>query len=122
MEEETRKSLRGVHILLTIALFAAFISFGFSYVLFRDVNIPLQQIRTQELSALSKRVDGIGGKLDYLLSSRLNEHVAIELQKSLLNMRFVEDTSQGAVRDQAQKAAAETKALLDIIRGVKTEE
>ena len=63
MEDETRKHFRGIRILITLALLAACMSFAFSYVLFKEVNIPLERIRTHELNLLE-------GKVDYLMSSR----------------------------------------------------
>ncbi len=72
MEEEIRKHFRGVRILVTLALLAACLSFAFNYILFRDVNVPLHQLPQQELNVLQEKVDSVGRKVDYLLSSRLN--------------------------------------------------
>lgn len=109
MEEETRKHLRGIRILVTLALLAACISFAFSYVLFKEVNIPLERLRTQELNLLE-------GKVDYLLSSRLDGRLDVELQAALITMRDVADQTSGDLREQAQKALEETKALLQMLR------
>ena len=109
MEEETRKHLRGVRILVTLALLAACISFAFSYVLFKEVNIPLQRIRTHELNLLE-------GKVDYLMSSRLNGRLDIELQAALLAMKDVADQSSGELQAQARQAMEETKQLLQMLR------
>jgi hypothetical protein len=109
MEEEVRKHFRGIRILVTLALLAACISFAFSYVLFKEVNIPLERIRTQELNLLE-------GKVDYLLSSRLNGRLDVELQAALITMKDVADQTSGDVKAQAQKAIEETKALLQMLR------
>jgi hypothetical protein len=109
MEEETRKHLRGVRILVTLALLAACISFAFSYVLFKEVNIPLQRIRTHELNLLE-------GKVDYLMSSRLNGRLDIELQAALLTMKDVADQTSGELQEQALQAMEETKQLLQMLR------
>lgn len=109
MEEETRKHLRGIRILVTLALLAACISFAFSYVLFKEVNIPLEKLRTQELNLLE-------GKVDYLLSSRLDGRLDVELQAALVTMRDVASQTSGDLREQAQKAMEETKALLQMLR------
>jgi len=109
MEEEIRKHFRGVRILVTLALLAACMSFAFSYVLFKEVNIPLERIRTHELNLLA-------GKVDYLMTSRLDGRLDVELQAALVTMRDVVDQTSGDLRDQAQKAVEETKALLQMLR------
>ena len=77
MEDEVRKHFRGIRILVTLALLAACISFAFSYVLFKEVNIPLQRLQTQELVVLE-------GKVDHLMTSRLDGRLDVELQAALL--------------------------------------
>jgi hypothetical protein len=73
------------------------------------VNIPLQRLRTIELGMLE-------GKIDYLMSSRLNGRLDIELQAALLTMRDVANKTSGDLQDQAYKAMEETKQLLEMIR------
>ena len=80
-----------------LALLAACISFAFSYVLFKEVSIPLERIRTHELNLLE-------GKVDYLMSSGLDGRLDVAAQTS------------GDLQEQAQKALAETKALLQMLR------
>lgn len=109
MEEEVRKHFRGTRILVTLALLAACISFAFSYVLFKEVSIPLERIRTQELNLLE-------GKVDYLMSSGLDGRLDVELQAALLTMRDVSAQTSGDLQEQAQKALKETKALLQMLR------
>ena len=109
MEEEIRKHFRGVRILVTLALLAACISFAFSYVLFKEVSVPLQRLRTQELNLLE-------GKVDYLMSSRLDGRLDVELQAALLTMRDISSQTSGDLQAQAQKALEETKALLQMLR------
>ena len=109
MEDEVRKHLRGIRILVTLALLAACISFAFSYVLFKEVNIPLERLRTQELNLLE-------GKVDYLMTSRLDGRLDVELQAALLTMREVAAKTSGDLQEQAQKALEETKALLQMLR------
>lgn len=109
MEEEIRKHFRGVRILVTLALLAACISFAFSYVLFKEVNVPLEKLRTQELNLLE-------GKIDYLMTSRLDGRLDVELQAALLTMRDISNQTSGDLQEQAQKALAETKLLLQMLR------
>lgn len=109
MEEETRKHLRGIRILVTLALLAACISFAFSYILFKEVSIPLQRIRNHELNLLE-------GKVDYLMSSRLDGRLDVELQAAMLTMKDVADQSSGEIKEQARKALEETKQLLKMLR------
>ena len=109
MEDETRKHFRGIRILITLALLVACMSFAFSYVLFKEVSIPLERIRTHELNLLE-------GKVDYLMSSGLNGRMDVELQAALLTMRDVAAQTSGDLQEQAQKALEETKALLQMLR------
>ncbi len=109
MEDDIRKHFRGVRILVTLALLTACISFAFSYVLFKEVDIPLERIRTHELNLLE-------GKIEYLMSSRLDGHLDVELQGALLTMRDVAAQTSGDLRKQARKAHEETKALLQMLR------
>jgi len=109
MEEETRKHMRGIRLLVTLALLAACLSFAFSYVLFRDVSIPLERMRSQELNALQ-------GKVDCLMSSRLDGRMDLELQMALQSMRELKLSGSAPVQDQAQKAIEQTQALLEQLR------
>ncbi len=109
MDEETRKHLRGIRILVTLALLGACISFAFSYVLFREVSIPLQRMQTQELNYLE-------GKIDYLMSPRLDGRLDVELQSALITMNDIARKGTGELRAQALKAMGETKALLKLLR------
>ena len=109
MEDETRKHFRGIRILVTLALLAACMSFAFSYVLFKEVNIPLQRMQTHELVLLE-------GKVDHLMTSRLDGRLDVELQSALLAMRDVAAQTSGDLQEQAQKALEETKALLQMLR------
>jgi hypothetical protein len=109
MEDETRKHFRGIRILVTLALLAACMSFAFSYVLFKEVSIPLERIRTHELNLLE-------GKVDYLMSSRLDGRLDVELQAALITMRDVAAQTSGDLQEQAKKALEETKGLLQMLR------
>jgi len=109
MEDEARKHFRGIRILITLALLVACMSFVFSYVLFKEVNIPLQRLRTQEINLLE-------GKIDYLMSSSMEGRLDVELQAALLTMRDVASKSSGELQDQAHKAMKETKTLLQMLR------
>jgi hypothetical protein len=84
-------------------------SFAFSYVLFKEVSIPLERLRTHELNLLE-------GKLDYLMSSRMDGHLDVELQSALLTMRDVASKTSGDIQEQAYKALEETKQLLQMLR------
>jgi len=116
MEEETRKHFRGIRILVTLALLAACISFAFTYILFKEVSIPLEQIRTADFNI---QMRGIQSKVDYLIASRMNGRLEVEFQMAILNMQEVAQHSTGALQVQAQKAAAETQALLGMLRQAK---
>ena len=80
MEAETGKHLRGIRILCTLALLAACISFAFTYVLFKEVSIPLDRLRTTEFNDLQSKVD-------YMLSARLNGRMEVDLQLAIHNMQ-----------------------------------
>jgi len=111
MEEEIRKHFRGVRILVTLALLAAFISFAFTYVLFKEVSVPLERLRTQEYNQLQNKVESF-------ISSRTectNTRMVIELQLAALDLKQIAQQSSGDLQVQAQKALAETKALLGMI-------
>lgn len=112
MEEESRKHFRGVRVLVTLALLAACLSFAFTYVLFKDVSIPLDRMRTQEIKAIQS-------KLDYLLSQRLNGRMDVELQTAIMNIQELKNSGPQAVQEQAQKALSETQALLNMLRQTK---
>ena len=114
MEEESRKHFQGIRILVTLALLAAFISFAFTYILFKEVSVPLDRLRNQELNQLQSQVD-------YLISSRLNGRMEVELQMAIINMKELEQTGSDEVKALAGKAASETQALLDAIRGAQAE-
>ena len=112
MEDESRRHFRGLRVLVTLALLAACLSFAFSYILFKDVSIPLNRLRSQEFNALQSKVDSI-------LASRLNGRMDVELQMALMSMQELEDSGPQEVKVQAKKAIHETKLLLDILRKMK---
>mgnify|MGYP001113748700 CR=1 FL=1 len=113
MEDEVRKHIRGIRILVTLALLAACISFAFSYVLFKEVNIPLERLRTQELNLLE-------GKVDYLMTSRLDGRLDVELQAALLAMRDVAAQTSGdtsttnELLDQRDQLVGEINKLVTV--------
>ena len=94
---------------MTLALLTACISFAFSYILFKEVNIPLERMRTHELNLLE-------GKVDYLMSSRLDARLDVELQAALIAMKDVADRTSGDLQEKARKAMDETKKLLGMLR------
>ena len=94
---------------MTLALLAACISFAFSYILFKEVNMSLERMRTHELNLLE-------GKVDYLMSSRLDGRLDVELQAALIAMKDVENQTSGDLQEQARKAMEETKKLLEMLR------
>ena len=110
MEEEVQKHLRGVRIIMTLALLAACLSFAFSYVLFKDVSVPLEQMRSQELNALQSKVD-------YIMTTRLNGRMDVELQMAIHNMKELKHNASPEVQKQADKAIQETRTLLKLLRG-----
>ena len=112
MEDENRKHFRGIRVLVTLALLAACLSFAFTYILFKDISIPLNRMRTQELKAIQTKVD-------YLLSMRLNGRMDVELQMALQNMQELKNSGPAEVQEQAQKALVETQALLNLLRQAK---
>ncbi len=105
MEEEIRKHLSALRLLVGLALLISCLSFGFSYVLFKDVSVPLERMRTHQIK-------DIENKLDNLVFSQIYGSLVQELQTALVHMQAVIDNSSGALQSQAQKTAAETKALL----------
>jgi hypothetical protein len=110
MEEEVRKHLRGVRIIVTLSLLAACLSFAFSYVLFKDVSVPLERMRSQELNALQSQVD-------YIMTTRMNGRMDVELQMAIHNMKLLKDSASPAVKAQAAKTIQETRTLLKLLRG-----
>jgi len=106
MEEETQKHLRALRLLVALALLIGCLSFGFSYVLFKDVSIPLDRLRTHQIKDLENKVDE-------LVSSQVYGALVQELQMSLVHMQALIDNTSGEIQAQAQKTAAETKALLE---------
>ncbi len=110
MEEDTRKHLRGVRIIVTLSLLAACLSFAFSYVLFKDVSVPLERMRSQELSALQSKVDS-------MIATRMNGRMDVELQMAIHNMKELNKNASPAVKAQAAKAIQETRTLLNLLRG-----
>ena len=109
MEEETRKHLRGIRILVTLALLAACISFAFTYVLFKEVSIPLNMLRTQEMQQLEKKVDSA-------LVPRIDGKMDVELQMALVNLKEIEQATSGDLKAQASKAADEVRKVLGLLR------
>ncbi len=105
MEEEIRKHLSALRLLVALALLIGCLSFGFSYVLFRDVSLPLERLQTHQIKDIEKKIDN-------LVTSQIYGSLVQELQTSLIHMQAVIDNSSGALQAQAQKTAAETKALL----------
>jgi len=110
MEEIIQKHLRSIRIIVALALFIGLFSVGFSYILFKEVSMPLELLSSQRVNELEKKVD-------YLISSRLNGRMDIQLQSSLINMQEIRENSSGDIKAQAEKAMAETKELLDKLRG-----
>ena len=113
MEEEISKNLKKMKALATIALLAAVISFVFAYVLYRNVSSPLEKIQKEQLANLESKVN-------FLVSSRLDGRMDVELQLAILNIQELVDSSSGEVNIQAQKALIETQALLDTLRKTRT--
>jgi len=109
MEDDVRKHLRGIRIIVTLSLLAACLSFAFSYVLFKDVSVPLERLRSQELSALRSEVDSI-------VDSRIDGRMDVELQLAIHNMKELQKYATPAVQAQAVKAVQETRELLNLLR------
>ncbi|MEW6442451.1 MAG: hypothetical protein AB1640_16050 [bacterium] len=112
MDPEIGKHLRALRLLVTLALLAAFISFGFSYVLFRDVSVPLERLRNQEYRELRTKVDSLVASREQAMSTRL----ALELKLALLNLEQISMHSSGDLQVQAQKALTEIRALLGMMQ------
>ena len=110
MEDDIRKNLRGVRIIVTLSLLAACLSFAFSYVLFKEVSVPLERMRSQELNALQSKVDD-------MIATRMNGRMDVELQMAIHNMKELGNHASPAVRAQAAKAIGETRTLLNLLRG-----
>ena len=113
MEQEISKNLKRMKALALIALVVAVVSLVFAYVLYRNVSSPLEKIQKEQLANLESKVN-------FLVSSRLDGRMDVELQLAILNIQELVDSSSGEVNIQAQKALIETQALLDTLRKTRT--
>lgn len=107
MEMEVQKHLRGIRILVTLALLVACLSVAFTYILFRDVSVPLERWRSQEFNTLQSKVDNI-------LATRLNGRMDVELRAAIQAMEELKLSGPKELQEQAQKAIDETKALRNL--------
>jgi hypothetical protein len=109
MEEETVRSLRKMRALAVVAILAAVIALVLSYTMYKKVATPLKRIQTEQLAALESKVD-------FLVSSRLNGRMDVELQLAILNLKELMEHTTGEIAAQAQKAMTEVQTLLDALR------
>jgi len=114
MENEIRRHISALRMLVTIALLCAILSFAFSFVLFKNASVPLDRLQIKRINMLEERVDRLG-------KAALKGSLDIDLQKAMLNMKKVADTSSGEVQAQAQKVLGEMKVLLDKLKEKKGE-
>ncbi len=112
MEDEIRKHLSALRTLVTIALLSVVLSFAFSYILFKNVTVPLDQLHIKKINAIEE-------KIDKLSSGPLKGCLDMELQRAMLNMQKVANISSGELQAQAQKVIVEIKAISDKVQGAK---
>ncbi len=112
MDEEVKRHLRGIRILVTLALLIACISLAVTYVLFKEVSVPLERLRTQELANLEAKVNS-------LVSSQIDGRMDVELQSAILDLKQLSQNASGDLQAKAAKALSETQALLDALRKAK---
>ncbi len=112
MEDEIRKHLSALRMIVAIAMLCAILSFAFSFILFKNVSIPLDQLQI-------KRINAMEDKLNQLGSAKNMGALAIEAQGAVLSLQKVANHSSGEVQAQARKAIVEIKALLDTLQGKK---
>ncbi len=110
MEEEVSKHFSRIRFFVTIALLGAFLSFAFSYILFKNVNVPLDQMQIQKINTLEDKVN-------QLVTAQQKGSLDLQLQMAILNMQKVANNSSGDVQAEAQKVVTETKAILEKLRG-----
>lgn len=109
MEEDVKRNLKTMRMIAIVALLVAFIALVASYVMYVKVSAPLKRIQTEEIADLQSKVN-------FLVSSRLDGRMDVELQFAILNLKDLMEHSSGDVNTQAQKALIETQALLDTLR------
>ncbi len=109
MEEQALGQVKKMKAIAVVALVAACIALALSYTMYKKVATPLKHIQTEQLAALESKVD-------FLVESRLNGRMDVELQLAILNIKELQENTTGEVAAQAAKALAETQALLDMLR------
>lgn len=113
MDDEIRKHLRSIRVLVTLALLAAFLSFAFTYLLFKEVSTPLEALRSQQIA-------NVEGKVEALIASRaasMKKRAMIELQLAVHDLEQIASQSSGEIASRAAKALEETRSLLDLLKG-----
>lgn len=111
MDDEIRKHLRSIRVLVTLALLAAFLSFAFTYLLFKEVSTPLEALRSQQIA-------NVEGKVEALIASRaasMKKRAMIELQLAVHDLEQIASQSSGEIASRAAKALEETRSLLDLL-------
>ncbi len=113
MDDEIRKHLRSIRILVTLALLAAFLSFAFTYLLFKEVSTPLEAIRSQQIAKIESKIDDLATSR----ADSMKKRAAIELELAVHDLEQIASQSSGEVADRAAKALEETRALLELLKG-----
>lgn len=113
MDDEIRKHLRSIRMLVTLALLAAFLSFAFTYLLFKEVSTPLEALRSQQIAKVESKVEA-------LIASRaesMKKRAMIELELAVHDLEQIASQSSGEIASRAAKALEETRSLLDLLKG-----
>lgn len=113
MDDEIRKHLRSIRILVTLALLAAFLSFAFTYLMFKEVSAPLEAIRSQQIAKVENKVEALIASS----AESVKKRAAIELELAVYDLEQIASQSSGEVAARAAKALEETRSLLDLLKG-----
>jgi|GEM_PF-1569107 len=113
MDDEIRKHLRSIRILVTLALLAAFLSFAFSYVLFKEVSAPLEALRSQQIAKVENKIEA----LIAFRAESMKKRAMIELELAVHDLEQIASQSSGEIASRAAKALEETRSLLELLKG-----
>lgn len=113
MDDEIRKHLRSIRILVTLALLAAFLSFAFTYVLFKEVRTPLEAIRSQQIAKIESKIEGLATSH----ADAMKKRTAIELELAVHDLEQLASLSSGEIAARAATALKEIRALLELLQG-----
>lgn len=113
MDDEIRKHLRSIRILVTLALLAAFLSFAFTYLMFKEVSTPLEALRSQQIAKMESKVEALIASS----TDSAKKRAAIELELAVHNLEQLASQSSGEIAARAAKALEEIRSLLELLQG-----